>query len=83
MTQKPKRPPRRPPKPVQMLPPLDERQRYTYDEAAVYLRCSRRHLLRRISTGDVETFPDGHRRYIHGAELVRLSTPPPKPVSDS
>lgn len=61
-----------------MLPPLDERQRYTYDEAHQYLRCSRRHLLNRISAGEIETFADGSRRYISGAELIRLSAPPPR-----
>ena len=56
------------------LPPLDERQRYTVDEAIRYLRSSRATVYRDIAQGRLLTIQEGARRYIPGSEIVRRST---------
>jgi len=58
---------------TQPLPALDERQRYTVDEALSYLRCSRAKLYEKIAKRELKSIEDGRRRYIPGAEIARLS----------
>jgi len=55
------------------LPPLDERQRYSLDESKDYLRLSKARLFEKIKDGEIKTILDGKRRYVPGAELIRLS----------
>jgi len=57
-----------------VLSPLDERQRYSINEGVNYLRISRARLYEKIKDGEIKTIKDGRRRYITGAEIVRLST---------
>lgn len=59
--------------PAHDLPPLDERQRYTVDEAAAYLRQSRAKVYQDIAAGLLLSFNDGRRRYINGGEIARRS----------
>ena len=56
------------------LPPLDERQRYTVDEAIRYLRSSRATIYRDIARGRLLTITEGARRYIPGSEIIRRSS---------
>ena len=56
------------------LPPLDERQRYTVDEAIRYLRSSRATIYRDIAQGRLLTIQEGARRYVPGSEIARRST---------
>jgi hypothetical protein len=55
------------------LPPLDERQRYSIDEAIAYLRSSRRTLFADIREGRLATIKEGKRRFVPGSEIVRRS----------
>lgn len=57
-----------------LMPPLDERQRYTIAEAQAYLRCSRAHVYTLIERGDLIPLRDGRRVYVPGAEIIRRST---------
>jgi hypothetical protein len=56
-----------------ILPPLDERQRYTVLEACAYLRQSRAKLYNDIAAGLLATIQDGARRYVPGTEIARRS----------
>ena len=58
------------------LPPLNEIERYTVEEAAIYLRTSRVSLFKLISTGELKSIKDGKRRYIPGTEIARRSALP-------
>jgi excisionase family DNA binding protein len=55
------------------LPPLDERQRYSIEEATDYLRTSRARLYEKIGAGEVKIVKDGRRTYVPGSEIARLS----------
>lgn len=59
---------------TQQLPSIDERQRYSIDEASRYLRLSRARLYEHINAGSIKSITDGHRRYIPGSEIVRCSS---------
>lgn len=62
------------------LQPLDERQRYTVEEAIRYLRSSRASVYKDIKNGRLKTIRDGRRRtYIPGSEIARLSQAPAAP----
>ena len=63
-------------KPRPVLPPLDERQRYSVEEAIAYLRSSRKTLFDDIKNGRLATIKEGKRRFIPGSELVRRSRLP-------
>jgi len=58
------------------LPPLDERQRYTIDEAIAYLRSSRKTVFSDIKSGRLLTLKEGRRRFVPGTEIVRRSRVP-------
>lgn len=58
---------------VRELPPLDERQRYTIDEATAYLRQSRAKTYQDITNGKLESFLDGRRRYVSGSAIAARS----------
>ncbi len=60
-------------KPRPILPPLDEKQRYTLAEAALYLRSSLWSVHRDIREGLLTAIRDRSRTYIHGSEIVRRS----------
>jgi len=62
-------------KPRPSLPPIDPAQRYTPEEAALYLRSSRWSVYLDIREGRLAAFKDGKRRYISGHELIRRSDP--------
>ncbi|HUX74563.1 MAG TPA: hypothetical protein VMV25_11820 [Steroidobacteraceae bacterium] len=55
------------------LPPLDERQRYSIEEAIAYLRSSRRTLFDDIKYGRLLTIKEGKRRFVPGSEIARRS----------
>jgi hypothetical protein len=55
------------------LPPLDERQRYSIDEAIAYLRSSRKTLFDDIREGRLATIQEGKRRFVPGSEIARRS----------
>lgn len=55
------------------LPPLDERQRYTIDEATQYLRQSRAKTYQDIAAGRLDSFTDGRRRYVSGTAIAARS----------
>jgi excisionase family DNA binding protein len=44
--------------------------RYTIDEAAVYLGCSRAHVYRVIQRGELTTIQDGRRTYVPGSAIA-------------
>jgi len=58
------------------LPPLDERQRYSIEEAIAYLRSSRKTLFDDIKNGRLTTIKEGKRRFVSGSEIVRRSSLP-------
>ena len=58
------------------LPPLDELQRYSIEEAIAYLRSSRRTLFDDIKQGRLATIKEGKRRFIPGSEIARRSRLP-------
>lgn len=58
---------------MNLLPPLDVRQRYTIEEAIRYLRTSRKTLYDDIAIGRIATITQGRRRYVPGSEIARLS----------
>jgi excisionase family DNA binding protein len=58
------------------LPPVDVHQRYTIDEACVYLRQSPAKTYSDIARGELRVIKDGSRTYIPGSEIVRRSTLP-------
>jgi len=60
-------------KPRPELPPLDQAQRYTIDEAIAYLRSSRKTLYNDIAAGLLATIKEGKRRYVPGSEIARRS----------
>lgn len=68
--------------PAQQLAPIDAHQRYSIPESARYRRESRARLYEKIKAGEIETFLDGRRRYIHGAELIRSLRPPEETSSE-
>ena len=55
------------------LPPLDENQRYSIDEANAYLRQSRAKTYSDINCGALKTIKDGKRRYVPGSEIIARS----------
>lgn len=59
-----------------VLPPLDQAQRYTVDEALAYLRMSRARLYEKIAAGDITVIKDGRRTYLPGSEIARVSGVP-------
>lgn len=59
------------------LQPLDVHQRYTIDEAALYLRQSRAKTYSDIQSGRLESFTDGRRRYVPGRAIAARSSAPP------
>jgi excisionase family DNA binding protein len=59
---------------VSMLPPLDERQRYTIPETAAYLRVCRAYVYVLMQRGELQSITDGSRRYVPGTEIIRRST---------
>ena len=63
------------------LAALDERQRYSIDEAAAYLRCSRAQLYKKIKVGVVLVIKDGDRTYVPGSVIARLSRAPDQNVA--
>lgn len=58
------------------LPPLDERQRYSIEEAIAYLRSSRKTLFDDIKQGRLATIKEGKRRFVPGSEIARRSQVP-------
>ncbi len=63
------------------LPPLDERQRYTVEEAIRYLRSSRLTIYKDIAAGRLATIKEGKRRYVPGSEIARRSAAPSEGVA--
>lgn len=63
-----------PKRPDPHLPPLDPGQRYTPEEAAVYLRMSRKRVFDDIREGRLKSLKEGKRRYIPGTEIARRSS---------
>lgn len=63
-------------KPRPALPPLDSAQRYSIEEAIVYLRSSRKTIYDDIRLGRLATILEGRRRYVPGAEIARRSRLP-------
>jgi excisionase family DNA binding protein len=61
-------------RPDRHLPPLDPRQRYTPEEAAAYLRMSRKRVFDDIREGRLNSLKEGKRRYIPGTEIARRSS---------
>lgn len=55
------------------LPPLDENQRYTIDEATAYLRQSRAKTYQDIQAGRLSVIKDGRRSYIPGSDIASRS----------
>ena len=49
---------------------LDERLRYTIDEATAYLRQSRAKTYEDIAAGKLASITDGRRRYIPGSAII-------------
>lgn len=62
--------------PKTVLPPLDERQRYSIPEAILYLRTSRKTIYDDIAAGRLTTIKEGRRRYVPGSEIVRRCAVP-------
>jgi hypothetical protein len=60
-------------KPRPVLPPLDERQRYSIEESILYLRSSRKTLFDDIKNGRLATIKEGKRRFVPGSEIARRS----------
>jgi hypothetical protein len=58
------------------LPPLDPQQRYSVEEAILYLRSSRKTFFDDVRLGRIGTIKEGKRRFIPGTELVRRSRLP-------
>ncbi len=58
------------------LSPLDPQQRYTVEEAIVYLRKSRKTIYEDINSGRLRTIVEGCRRYVPGSEIARRSRLP-------
>ena len=59
--------------PAHRLQPLDLHQRYTINEAAEYLRCSRARVYQHIAAGRLATVRDGARQYATGRAIADLS----------
>jgi hypothetical protein len=59
-----------------MLPALDLAQRYSIDEAIVYLRLSRKTVFDDIREGRLVTIQEGKRRFVPGSEIARRSRLP-------
>ncbi|MCH9694782.1 MAG: helix-turn-helix domain-containing protein [Gammaproteobacteria bacterium] len=57
------------------LPPIDCNQRYTINEAAIYLRQSISKTYEDAKKGTLGTFRDGRRRYVPGTALLARSKP--------
>lgn len=55
------------------LQPLDLHQRYSIDESAEYLRCSRARVYQHIAAGRLETIRDGSRQYVPGRAIAAMS----------
>lgn len=58
------------------IAPLDERQRYSIDEACGYLRISRDYLYDLIREGAIQTIRDGRRQFIPGTVIAKRSALP-------
>lgn len=56
--------------PHKAMPPLDELQRYTINEAADYMRVSRAYLYKLIKLGTLPTIPDGRHRFVAGSVIA-------------
>jgi excisionase family DNA binding protein len=61
------------------LDPLDTLQRYSVEEAAAYLRHSRWAVYRDLREGRLLAIREGHRTFIPGTEIARLSRIEPAP----
>jgi hypothetical protein len=66
---------RRPPA-IQPRPQFDERLRYPIPQAALLLSQSEQTTWTRIREGRIQVIKDGHRTYIPGSEILRLSSLP-------
>jgi hypothetical protein len=58
------------------LPPLDQAQRYSIEEAITYLRSSRKTVFDDIREGRLASIKEGKRRFIPGSEIARRSRLP-------
>jgi hypothetical protein len=56
-----------------VLAPLDPAQRYSIEEAILYLRSSRRTIFSDIREGRLATIREGKRRFVPGSEIARRS----------
>jgi hypothetical protein len=66
------------------LPPLDLNQRYSIDEAALYLRQSVAQTYVDLASGKLHAFKDGRRTYVSGSAIAaRNSGAPWKPQRPS
>ncbi len=58
------------------LPALNPAQRYSIDEAIIYLRLSRKTVFDDIREGRLATIQEGRRRFVPGSEIARRSRAP-------
>jgi hypothetical protein len=59
----------------ELLPPLDQNQRYAVEETLAYLRTSRSYFYTRyVNTGRIKLIKEGGRCYVPGSEIARLSS---------
>jgi hypothetical protein len=58
------------------LPPLDQAQRYSIEEAIAYLRSSRKTVFDDVREGRLASIKEGKRRFIPGSEIVHRSRLP-------
>jgi hypothetical protein len=65
------------------LPPIDPNQRYTPEEAALYLRSSRWTVYLDFKLGRLEFFKEGARTYVPGEALIRRSRAPQSSVTET
>lgn len=62
------------------LPPVvDPNLRYSIAEASAYLDQCHAKTFQEISSGRLESFKDGRRRYISGRAIIARCSPPPRP----
>lgn len=59
-----------------ILPPIDQSQRYSINEAIAYLRSSRKTVYDDIAEGRLATIKEGKRRFVPGSEIARRSRLP-------
>ncbi len=58
------------------LPPLDPLQRYTVNEALLYLRTSRQSFYTKlVNSKRIKVIREGSRCFVPGSEIARLSRP--------